>query len=94
MSNALTPTAQRLEVTRDAYNVAVKTRDAEIESLRAALEELETAIERKWGGSETEKRRANALSPRIEEALEAARKALDKGGTCFDVRLLDGVNGL
>ena len=39
------------------------------------LRELVTAIERKWG-NDTPKRRENALSPRIEEALAAAKKAL------------------
>ncbi len=46
------------------------------EAYRVALAELVTAIERKWSG-ETERRRSNALSPRIEEALEAAKKLLD-----------------
>lgn len=47
-------------------------------STEAALEilrELVTAIERKWG-NETPKRRENALSPRIEEALIEAKKVL------------------
>ena len=44
MSNALTPTAQRLAVTRDAYNVAIKTRDAEIERLRETVALLEKRI--------------------------------------------------
>ena len=39
------------------------------------LRELVVAIGRKWDG-ETPKRRENALSPRIEEALEAAKQLL------------------
>lgn len=44
MSNALTPTAQRLAVTRDAYNAAVKTRDDENERLRETVALLEKRI--------------------------------------------------
>ncbi len=44
MSNALTPTAQRLGVTRAAYNAAVKTRDAEIERLRETVALMEKRI--------------------------------------------------
>lgn len=41
-----------------------------------ALGELVCAIERKWEG-EPERRRANALSPRIEDALKKAKELLD-----------------
>jgi hypothetical protein len=44
MSNALTPTAQRLAVTRAAYNAAVKTRDDEIERLRETVALMEKRI--------------------------------------------------
>jgi hypothetical protein len=40
-----------------------------------ALRELVEAIGCKWDG-ESERKRANALSPRIEEALAAAKSAL------------------
>lgn len=42
---------------------------------REALKLLVDAIDRKWS-LETERRRTAALSPAIEEALEAARKLL------------------
>lgn len=51
-----------------------------------ALAELVCAIEKKWEG-ESDRRRANALSPRIEDALTAAKKMLspqesgDKNGS-------------
>jgi hypothetical protein len=47
--------------------------------LREALEGLVRSIGEKWDG-ETERRRANALSPNIEEALESARRALEGRG--------------
>lgn len=42
---------------------------------RALLTELYNALDSKWGG-ESLKRRQNALSPRIEIALENARVAI------------------
>lgn len=45
------------------------------EQLEQVLAELIAAINRRWEG-ETEKKRANAISPRIEEAIEQARKLL------------------
>jgi hypothetical protein len=48
---------------------------AEIESLRDALRELVNAISKRWDG-ETERKRSNAISPRMEEAIAAARVAL------------------
>jgi hypothetical protein len=38
----------------------------------ALLRELVEAIERKWSG-ETDRKRSNALSPRIEEAMHQAK---------------------
>lgn len=45
------------------------------EQLEKALSELIAAIDRRWEG-ESEKKRANAISPRMEEAIDAARKLL------------------
>ena len=42
-----------------------------------ALDELQSSIERRWLG-ETDRKRANAVSPRTEEALVAARAAIAK----------------
>ena len=45
--------------------------------LLEALEELATSIERRWSG-ESERKRANGVSPRMEDALCAARAAIAK----------------
>ena len=44
-------------------------------ALLEALEELVASIERRWEG-ESDRKRANAISPRTEEALTAARAAI------------------
>ena len=46
-----------------------------MDAASAKLKALVDAIDRKWS-LETEKRRGNALSPAIEEALTAAREFL------------------
>lgn len=45
------------------------------QELQAVLKQLVDAIDRKWS-LETEKRRANAISPAIDEALVEARALL------------------
>lgn len=45
------------------------------QELQAVLKQLVDAIDRKWS-LETEKRRANAISPAIDEALIEARTLL------------------
>lgn len=45
--------------------------------LYEALDELQASIEKRWQG-ESERKRANAISPRTEDALIAAREALAK----------------
>lgn len=52
---------------------------AEAPAMLEALREIEAAIERKWG-QESDRRRANALSPRIEEALADIRALLARIG--------------
>lgn len=46
------------------------------QELRAILKQLVDAIDRKWS-LETERRRGNAISPAIDEALNEARILLD-----------------
>ena len=58
---------------------ALNTLISDNKRLREALEGLVRSIGEKWDG-ETERRRANALSPNIEEALESARRALEVRG--------------
>jgi hypothetical protein len=43
----------------------------------AALRELVAAIDKRYDG-ESERKRANAISPRMEEAISEAKRVLDK----------------
>jgi hypothetical protein len=53
--------------------------DMEAQKYRDTLAELIESIDRRWSG-ESDKKRANAISPRMEEAIAAARKLLEEGG--------------
>lgn len=45
---------------------------AEVDKQKAVLKELVDAIDARWAG-ETDRKRANAISPRMEDAIDAAR---------------------
>jgi hypothetical protein len=47
------------------------------QQLEKALRELLEAIGKRWDG-ETEKKRSNAVSPLMEDAIAAAQKVLDR----------------
>ena len=49
----------------------------EMERLRSALAEIVAAIDKRWA-DEPERKRANAISPRMEEAIKAARVELER----------------
>ena len=51
--------------------------ELEAQELLEALKELVASIDRRWAG-ETARRRENAISPRMEDALDTARKAISR----------------
>ncbi len=57
--------------------VSAPTLAADNERLREVLKEFVDALEARWGG-EPPRRRENAVSPRMEDALVAARAAIAK----------------
>lgn len=69
--------AEPLTAVLDALSQA----HARIEALEGPAAELISAIDKRWAG-ETARKRENAISPRMEEAIEALRAALaqSKGG--------------
>lgn len=50
------------------------------QKLLEVLTELVASIERRWEG-ESDRKRANAVSPRTEEALEAAKELIETAET-------------
>jgi hypothetical protein len=63
------------ELTGDPPPNERRTEMAREQQLGQALREMLDAISKRWDG-ETEKKRSNGVSPRMEEAIAAARVAL------------------
>lgn len=62
--------------TDDEYDEIISESNERSAGLSMALRELLDAIDARWEGA-TKRQRENAISPRMEEAIEAARRELD-----------------